>query len=97
MGTGMAGYSAGLRTAAGLARSAVNNGIRGYSDFKPALTDMMIKYTKPRKLGNVSFSPSKSHTRFFNTRGSESGMNTYFKTAKYAGNTGLYNGKTVPS
>ena len=97
LGTGMAGYSAGLRTAAGLARSAVNNGIRGYSDFKPALTDMMIKYTKPKKLGNVSFSPSESHTRFFNTRGSESGMSTYFKTAKYAGNTGSYNGRTVPS
>lgn len=93
----MAGYNAGLRTAAGLARSAVNNGIRGYSDFKPALTDMMIKYTKPRKLGNVSFSPSESHLKIFNTRGPESGMNTYFKTAKYAGNVGNYNGRVVPS
>ena len=97
LGTGVAGYSAGLKTAAGLAKSAINHGIRGYSDFKPALTDMMIKYTKPKKLGNISFSPSESHTRFFNTRGSESGMNTYFKTAKYAGNTGSYNGRVVPS
>ena len=80
-----------------MARSAVNNGIRGYSDFKPALTDMMIKYTKPRKLGNVSFNPSESHTRFFNTRGSESGMNTYFKAATYAGTPGTYAGKTVPA
>lgn len=97
LGTGVAGYSAGLKTAAGLARSAVNNGIRGYSDFKPALTDMMIDYTKPGKLGNVSFSPSESYTRFFNTRGAEAGMSTYFKTAKYAGNTDLYNGRTVPT
>lgn len=58
---------------------------------------MMIKYTKPKKLGNVSFSPSELHTRFFNTRGSESGMSTYFKTAKYAGNTGSYNGRVVPT
>lgn len=97
LGTGIAGYNAGLRTAAGLARSAVNNGIRGYSDFKPALTDMMIKYTKPMKLGNVSFNPSESHIKIFNNRGSESGMSTYFKTAKYAGNTGSYNGRTVPA
>ena len=97
LGTGMAGYSAGLRTAAGLAKSAINNGIRGYSDFKPALTDMMIKYTKPGKLGNVSFNPSKSHLKIFNNRSPESGMSTYFKTAKYAGNTGAYNGRTVPS
>lgn len=47
LGTGMAGYSAGLKTAAGLAKSAINHGIRGYSDFKPALTDMIIDYTKP--------------------------------------------------
>ena len=58
---------------------------------------MIIDYTKPKNLGSVSFSPSELHTRFFNTRGSESGMNTYFKTAKYAGNTGSYNGRTVPS
>lgn len=97
LGTGVAGYRAGLKTAAGLAKSAVNHGIRGYSDFKPALSDMIIDYTKPKNLGSVSFSPSELHTRFFNTRGSESGMNTYFKTAKYAGNTGSYNGRTVPS
>lgn len=80
-----------------MARSAVNNGIRGYSDFKPTLTDMMIKYTKPMKLGNVSFHPSESHIKIFNNRSTESGMNAYFKTAKYAGNTGIYNGRTVPS
>ena len=71
-----------------MSKYAIKNGIRGYSDFTPTTVTNMLDYTLPQDLGRVSYNPSSSHFRFFNNIGPETGANTSFKTAHYAGGDG---------
>ena len=89
---GMTGYSGYLKRVTNSAKYAINNGIRGYKDF-PNLQKVLYQYSKPSDIIEEAI-PTKQ--LIYNNRGPESGMNTYFKTAKYARDTGSYNGKTIP-